>query len=353
MATTEHPEISPDVDLSVVVPSYQAGERLAPFLDRLALVLDGMQAVWEVVVVDDGSTDGSTDAVSARGVRVVHHVSNRGKGAAVRTGFGVVTGRLVAVIDADGQYDPRSLVPLVALCDAGWDVAVGQRFDAAAATTYSRARTSASGLMLRVVRLVVDGALSETQAGIKVFRSEVVSAVAEHLECDGFAIDVEVLAWARRLGFRRQAVHPVSFEHDGRTTVTVARSVAMLRDLIRIRRRLARSGVVMTDRRTRRSSGRDRRALELWAHAARLCATESRSLRPVEEIVSRAGGDGPLIRHAAALALDADRRSTERNREVVELLNEAAGVVERRTDVRRRRPERRFAEERPMASTSG
>ena len=262
---------------------------------------------------------------------MVRHVVNRGKGAAVRTGFAVASGRFVAVIDADGQYDPRDLVPLVGLCDAGWDIAMGQRFDPSLTTTYSRLRSSASHLMLRLVRLVVDPALSETQAGIKVFRSEVVAAVAPHLECDGFAIDVEVLAWARALGYRRQAVHPVSFDHDGRTTVTLTRSIAMVRDLGRIRRRIRRSlpGALPSTRPRRSACRRERRARELWAQAARLVVVEPSTQRSLDELIGRASANASLLRLSAEMALNADRRSGGDCTDAARLLNDAASMVDR------------------------
>jgi hypothetical protein len=306
------------IELTVVIPSYQPGWRLGAMVAALIPMLERVASTYEVLVVDDGSTDGSSSALGAEWpcVRVVRHDVNRGKGAALRTGFAEARGAFIAMIDADGQYDPADLEAMVAMCRSGWDVASGQRFDLAARTDYSPVRRIGSRAMAAAISVVVDDSLSESQAGLKVFRREVIEAVRPYLKCEGFAIDAEILAAAKALGFRRHGVHPVRFEHDGRTTVTFAASVRMLCDLVRIRRRLGQIEAPRSDSSERR--GRfERETFELLAHALRLAAVGPESPLSVLELVERSGGDSARV--IAAITALGSMRTRHRESGIAEL----------------------------------
>lgn len=331
-------QIDASVDVSIVVPTYQAGERLPVLLTRLVAVLRATGRTFEVIVVDDASTDGWARRISMDGVTIVHRDRNGGKGAAIRTGFATARGQLIGFIDGDGQYDPSYLVPLMALCDQGWDIALGQRFDAAAQVSYSARRSLGSMLMLGIIHTLVDPALSETQAGIKVFRAEVVDAVLPRVVCDGFAIDVELLAWAKALRFRRHAVHPIRFNHDGHSTVTAWRAARMVVDLVGIRLRIRTHEVHELGARRRgpeaawgnTSRGRDeRQAYELLSHAARLAALGETTTAAAIELLSRARGDHRRLERAVRIAESGSRRDGDEMSPAVELLLSALDRSER------------------------
>lgn len=270
----------------MVVPNFQSGDRLREFLPHLEDELAKARLRYEIIVVDDASTDGSADGVEGEHVLVVRHPRNTGKGGALRTGFGEASGRLIGFIDGDGQYGPDALGAMSHLCDAGWDLVVGQRFDPDARVRYSASRTMRSRVMLGLVHLLVDPTLSETQAGIKVIRGDLVKQVLPHLRCNGFAIDVELMAWAKQLGYRRHAVHPVAFQHDGRSTVTLRRGIGALVSLIEIRRRLPTKPRIHLRRMP--ESRRERRVIELAAHAQRLAALGGSRETAAAELRARA-----------------------------------------------------------------
>ena len=113
-----------DVRLTVVVPAYREAGRIGDTVTRLRAAVGEA----EVVVVDDGSEDGTAAAATAAGAdQVLTHERNRGKGAAVRTGVLAGHGRTVAFTDADLSYPPEQLLRLVAEVEGGWDVVVGSR----------------------------------------------------------------------------------------------------------------------------------------------------------------------------------------------------------------------------------
>ena len=121
--------------LSLVIPCYNEREGVPSLIQRLEETRRALEpgVQLECVFVDDGSRDGTAEALEAacRGrvsSRVLRHVRNRGLGAALRTGLSAVTGDLVATADSDCTYDPLELVPMVALLVQGADVVIGSAY---------------------------------------------------------------------------------------------------------------------------------------------------------------------------------------------------------------------------------
>ncbi len=117
--------------ISVVIPAYDEADSLPGLLERLVATLPAVDERWEVIVVDDGSTDGTADAVRGLGLAGVGVVSlrvNQGKSAALRRGLAEATGDVVVLMDADGQDDPDELARLVkTLDDEDLDLVTGRR----------------------------------------------------------------------------------------------------------------------------------------------------------------------------------------------------------------------------------
>ncbi len=118
------------VDISVVIPAYNEGPALEPLLDEVEQACTASGRSWEVVVVDDGSTDGSADLLERLArerdpVRFLQLRRNFGKSAALRAGFDASRGRVVVTLDGDGQDDPAEIPALVAKLDEGYDVVSG------------------------------------------------------------------------------------------------------------------------------------------------------------------------------------------------------------------------------------
>jgi len=231
--------------LSVVVPAYLEHDRIGASIDVIRDALGTLDGGVEIVVVDDGSTDGTADAARAAGadVVVVHH-HNRGKGAAVRTGMRAASGRTVAFTDADLSYTPSQLCALLAEIESGWDVVVGSRAhpDTETIVRSSFVRAVGGRVINMLTRSVLRGRYRDTQCGIKAFRSDVAKLVFDRARIDGFAFDVEVFAIVERNGLSLTEA-PVTVSHTSRSTVHAARDGwRLVRDLLRIRR-WARAGV--------------------------------------------------------------------------------------------------------------
>ncbi len=228
-----------DVRLTVVVPAFEEEGRIGTTVGRLFADLDTLAAYGglEVVVVDDGSTDGTAAEAEAAGAKVVVHPENRGKGAAVRSGVLAARGRTVAFTDADLAYAPDQLPGLVELVEQGWDVVVGSRrhTDTTTLVKARRLREVGGRAINLLTRAVLLGQYRDTQCGLKAFRSDVARLIFTHTRVDGFAFDVEVFHLIERYHLSLTEV-PVRVENSSRSTVRVARdALRLVRDLFRVR----------------------------------------------------------------------------------------------------------------------
>ena len=225
---------------TVIVPALNEAERIGTTISALRTALAALaeDGGVEIVVVDDGSSDGTADAALTCGAdQVLALPTNRGKGAAIRAGVAAARGRTVAFTDADLAYSPDQLLRVIGEVESGWDVAVGSRHHPDAA------RLQGAGLLRdlgsRGVNLLAMGVLLshplDTQCGLKAFRADVARTVFGLGRVERFAFDIEVLHLVERHGFSLVEV-PVRLQMGERSTVRLARdTLRLLRDLWRIR----------------------------------------------------------------------------------------------------------------------
>jgi dolichyl-phosphate beta-glucosyltransferase len=230
-----------------VIPAFREAARLGPSLQRVARWLSAWGHAAEVLVVDDGSPDATADVARAHAplfarLRVVRHLENRGKGAAVRTGVLAAQGRLVAFVDADLAAPIEALSRLLAALELGADVAVASRRTRGAdiARKQPLARRVAGGAFRGLVRVLVPTGVSDTQCGLKAFRGDAARRIAARARVDGWAFDVEWLARARRAGMTVAEV-PVRWSDDPRSALVLRQAAGqVLLDLVRVRLDLTR-----------------------------------------------------------------------------------------------------------------
>jgi len=231
------------VRLSVVIPAYNEALRLPSTLSRVRQHLAARKGEHEIVVVDDGSTDGTAEVARAAGgaVRVLRHQPNRGKGYAARRGMLAATGERRLMTDADLSTPIEELAALEAALDRGYDVAIGSRaVDGARIEVRQPAYREAMGRLFNVLvqGLLLPG-LSDTQCGFKLFTASAAEAAFAPCRLDGFSFDVEALYAARRRGLRIAEV-PVVWRNDAATRVSLGGGGTAFADLLRIRFRAMR-----------------------------------------------------------------------------------------------------------------
>lgn len=233
---THRPPAPGDRRLSVVVPAYREVGVIGPNVARLRRELSAFDPDVEIVVVDDGSADGTAEEARAAGAdQVIVQPQNRGKGAAVRAGMLAATGRTVAFTDADLAYSPDQVAGLATVVEQGWDVVLGSRQaeGAVAEVEATSVRRVGGWFVNRLVRTVV-GDHADTQCGVKAFRSDVAHLLFGDARIDGFGFDVEIVALAERHGLSLTAA-PVRVVNSSSSTVRVVRDgLLLVADLVRI-----------------------------------------------------------------------------------------------------------------------
>ena len=226
-------------DISVIVPAYNEAARLGPTLEQAVGYLSRRGLSYELLVVDDGSRDGTVkvaEAFAGKGVRVIRHERNRGKGAAIKTGLLASQGSRVLLSDADAstpiselekleRWLPEVPVVLGSRAVAGADVQQHQPF-------YRELMGKTFNLIIRM--LGVRG-LKDTQCGFKLLDGTVAREIGAELTIDGFAYDVELVWLARRRGHEVVEVGVVWVDSPDSRVDPIRSSLAMLRDVIRMR----------------------------------------------------------------------------------------------------------------------
>jgi len=233
--------------ISVVIPVYNEAGCLQAHVESLSAILSDLAGdAWEIVLVDDGSRDGTPGelAILARSpqVTVLTHPENRGKGAAVRTGVLATRGDAVLFCDADMSTPPETLAEFKAALDEGADVVVGNRkSEAADIQRWQPPLRTWLGLgFTRLANWMTGLSISDYTCGFKLFRGEAARRVFEATQTPGWSFDVEVLARATREGLQVREI-PVRWHHVDDTRVRIARDVIRsFLELLSIRRRLGR-----------------------------------------------------------------------------------------------------------------
>jgi glycosyltransferase involved in cell wall biosynthesis len=230
--------------LSIVLPCFDEAERLPGTLAAYLAHFPPSRAEVELIVVDDGSSDGTSaiaDQIAAadQRVRVVRTPHNHGKGYAVRVGVQAAQGELVVFTDADGSYGPEQLERVVAALDQA-PVAIGARLGSQAGTGSPLLRRLASPVFNRVMRLLLGLPFHDTQCGLKGFRRDAAEALFQRARVDGFAFDAEALLVARRLGFEVVEVPVTAEDRQGSKVRVGGDALRMLADVWKVRRAAAR-----------------------------------------------------------------------------------------------------------------
>lgn len=236
-----------DRAISVIVPAYNEERRIGRTLERVLEYLGRAGRPFEVIVVDDGSVDGTADVVrrvaaSEPRVRLVCLDRNRGKGMAVRRGVLESTGEVVLFSDADLSTPIEEVETLAARLANGSDVAIGSRSARGARVEvhqpwYRELMGKGFNVLVRVLAIPD---FVDTQCGFKCFTRDAARAVFARARIDRFAFDVEALVIARCLGYRVVEV-PIRWADEPHSRVGVVRdSLSMFLDLLRIRWNIAR-----------------------------------------------------------------------------------------------------------------
>jgi glycosyltransferase involved in cell wall biosynthesis len=208
--------IPKDLKISVVVPVYNERATIAEIVRRIRAV----PIAKEILLVDDGSTDGTREVLAGldcgNDVRVILHAKNQGKGAAVRTGFAQAAGDIVLIQDADLEYDPNQYPRLIQpIVEGVADVVYGSRFlPVGPHRVLYFWHYVGNRLLTMLSNIFTDLNLTDMETCYKVFGREVIRSITPTLRENRFGIDPELTAKVAR---RKCRVYEVGISYFGRT----------------------------------------------------------------------------------------------------------------------------------------
>jgi dolichyl-phosphate beta-glucosyltransferase len=229
--------------ISIVVAAYNEEKRIRKSLLRVKEYLTGQDMDYEIIVVDDGSTDRTSKVLKESNsdiphLKIISYKENKGKGYALRKGVLASKGEIVLLTDADLSTPIEELSRLLPLIyDNECDIAIGSRALALSEIIKKQPwwRQSMGKLFNKIVKILVLDDFSDTQCGFKIFSGDVARDLFREARIDRFAYDVEILALAKKKGYRISEA-PIKWINSPESKVNPIRdSFQMFFDLLRIR----------------------------------------------------------------------------------------------------------------------
>jgi len=233
------------IDVSVIIPAYNEENRISPFLNKLVTYCSNSRLTYELIVVDDCSTD-DTVGITAQYenkfeyFHLLRSKRNRGKGYSVKKGLLKAEGDFCLFVDADGSVEPDEIEKnLDCIRKDGYDIFIGSRVlrDSDQVLDTRWYREFIGSIFNFFVWLFLFRDICDSQCGFKIFRREVIKPVFSLVQIDGFGFDLELLYLAQMKGYRIKE-GPVSWHHvDGAKVNLLWDSIGMFFNIFQVRSR--------------------------------------------------------------------------------------------------------------------
>lgn len=196
--------------LSVIIPVFNEELTICNIINRTKSILEKENYAYEIIIVDDSSSDRSLSLCLEKGVRVLSLKSHFGKGCALRAGFTKSKGKIVATIDSDGSHQPEEMPLLLApiLADQS-DLVIGSRYLDSKSFIVNKFNVLGVRLFNLLIHFLVKTRVSDSQSGYRVMKTEILKKMI--LQSDGYEIESEMLVKTVKMGYRIKEL-PISFE---------------------------------------------------------------------------------------------------------------------------------------------
>lgn len=199
-----------EILLSVIIPVFNEELTISNVIDRLKSVLKKEDFRWEIIVVDDFSTDRSLSLSLNKGVKVLSLKKHVGKGCALRVGFSKSLGTLVTTIDSDGSHRPEEMpLLLTPILENKADLVIGSRYLMKTSTKVKRFNVLGVQLFNHLIHFLVKSKVSDSQSGYRIMKAEILQNMS--LKSGGYEIESEMLVKTAKMGYKIKEV-PICFE---------------------------------------------------------------------------------------------------------------------------------------------
>ena len=227
--------------LSVIIPAYNEEKRIEKTLLSVDGYLSGQSYDYEILVVSDGSRDKTVEIVSAlaekvKGLKLIDNKENYGKGWGVRQGMLEARGDIRLFMDADNSTTIGQIEGFLPYFSEGYDIVIGSRRIKGANIVVKQpwTRDFLGGIFRFIVHILVPLGIADSQAGFKAFSKNAAEAIFSKQTILRWAFDVEILAIAKKLGFKIKEV-PIRWINDAESHVKLGGMVGMLFEVLRVR----------------------------------------------------------------------------------------------------------------------
>lgn len=210
--------------ISVIMPAYNEAQNLSSIIEKTVTTLEKCDLEYEVIVVDDGSKDGTYEKAShiaeeQKNVKAFGYKENMGKGHALKHGFQFARGDLVLFLDADSDLPPSQIPKFLDyMRENEADVIIGSKRHPLSKVDFPLSRRILSIGYSLLTKLMFNLSVTDTQVGVKLFRREVLEQVFPKVLVKRYAFDIELLANTKRLGYTI-AEAPVELNYHGNSRV--------------------------------------------------------------------------------------------------------------------------------------
>lgn len=230
-----------DFSITIIIPAYNEEERLQTSMQRIIEYCTSQYWDYEVIIVEDGSTDGTLDIIhdlisKDNRIKLISSKERLGKGRAIRHGVFAAEKKYVSYMDADLSADPSELERLLLFIDK-FDIVVGSRILRGELPPINRPfiRSFLSHCYSKLFRTMFRTvSVYDPQCGLKLFKAHVAHTILSQTETDGFAFDCEVLVKASKLGLTIKEV-PIIWKHSYGSKVSLLHEIGvMARDLLSV-----------------------------------------------------------------------------------------------------------------------
>lgn len=230
--------------LSVIIPAYNEEKRIAKTLQSVDAYLKQQSYDYEILVVNDGSKDKTAEVVKGAvayvaNLRLIDNKENHGKGWVVKQGMLEAQGEIRLFTDADNSTSLDQIANFLPYFAQGYDIVLGSRRikGAVIAAKQPWIRDFLGGIFRLIVHTIVPVGVKDSQAGFKAFSAKATEAIFPQQTIARWAFDVEILAVARKMGFKIKEV-PITWINDTESHVKLSGMVKMLFEVLQVRKNL-------------------------------------------------------------------------------------------------------------------